>query len=159
MKPLTSAQRKALDLANHKGGAPIALETPSPKGHVTVYMARRLVELGWATRVNDTLLTTKAGRRELNAPIPEGPDVHLRVGWGLTTLKRDAVLEEIVIDPDTLNAFWKHEAKVARAEEEDPRQHARRLSRRVRRLPAPVVTRWECPVCGGAHPLTECEAA
>jgi len=91
MKPLTSAQRKALDLANHKGGAPIALETPSPKGHVTVYMARRLVELGWATRVNDTLLTTKAGRTELNRPRREGPTLYLAPQGGYTTNPKRSV--------------------------------------------------------------------
>jgi len=129
MKPLNPSQRRALNIANtRKGGAPIASETPLPKGHVTAYMAGRLTELGWATRVNDTLLITKVGREALNAPIPENPDVFLRAGWGLTTLKRDELRAGIVIDHATLDGFWKQQAETRHAGAADRRERAKRLA-------------------------------
>jgi hypothetical protein len=140
---LTALERRALHLASHRAGAEVvrARKSDDNRKAITTAIANRLVNRGLAAIVDGRLRVTAEGQRALKVPLPEDPDVYLRMGWGLTTLLRDAVREELILDVDTLDGFWKHEAARAKAEEENPRQHARKLSRAVRRLPAPVVTR------------------
>jgi hypothetical protein len=86
VKPLTDTQRSALEAAKRrKGGILVSDERPLPNGCVTRYMAAKLVDCGWATRVNDTLLITKAGRAELNRPRPERPSLYLARRGDYTT--------------------------------------------------------------------------
>lgn len=155
MKPLTRLERRALGLADHKGGCPISgpQKQPDgtrvlPKGHVNTQTANGLVTAGFALRVKQTLLITKAGRAEMNRPIPEDPDVFLRVGDGLTTSRKDAVLEELILDAHTLHPFWKEQALRNEAAAKDARQHAREIKRSSRNWPmsgpcGPVVVRFE----------------
>ena len=123
-KPLTTTQRKALNQAKAKGGAKLGTD----KGEIRARVANVLLELGWVTIVEGTVLISKAGRAKLNEPIPEGPVVYLRQRDGLTTLRYCAVLSEEVIDPDTLDAFWKTQAQRERAMAEDRLVRSRRLA-------------------------------
>lgn len=154
MKPLTSAQRRALHLAAHKGGAP----TGTRKGMIRAQTANKLLELAWVTIIDGTVLITKAGRAKLAEPIPEDPDVYLRNRDGLTTSRKDAVLSEPVLDPHTLRPFWREQALRNKAASKDKRAHARQLRRASRNWPTsgpsgPV--RLVCPECGGAHSAGE----
>jgi hypothetical protein len=144
MNPLTTAQRRALHLAARKGGTP----TGTKKGTIRVQVANVLLEREWVTVTNKTVLITRAGRAKLNEPIPEKPDVWLRVGDGLTTSRKDAILTELLLDTATLDGFWKEQALRNKAATQDGRQHARQLKRSARNWPTsgpcgPVVVRLE----------------
>lgn len=92
MKPLTDAQRTALEAAKRrKGGILVSDERPLPNGCVTRYMAAKLADCGWVTRVNDTLLITKAGRTELSRPRPDRASLYLARYGGYTTNPKRSV--------------------------------------------------------------------
>jgi hypothetical protein len=143
MKPLTSHQRSALHLAARKGGASLA------DGKIRRQTANLLALRKWVTIVNGVVLITKAGRAELQKPIPEDPDVLLRIRDGLTTSRKDAVLSEPpVTNTATLKVFWHEQAKRREAEAKDGRGHARKLCRTVRNWPisgpcGPVTVRFD----------------
>jgi hypothetical protein len=144
MNPLTTAQRRALHLAARKGGTP----TGTKKGTIRVQVANVLHEHEWVTVTNKTVLITRAGRAKLNEPIPENPDVWLRVGDGLTTNRKDAVVDQLILDAHTLQPFWKEQALRNKAETRSGREHARQLRRTSRNWPTsgpcgPVVVRFE----------------
>jgi hypothetical protein len=74
MKSLTSVQRSALHLAARKGGANLA------DGKIRRQTANLLALREWVTIVNGVVLITKAGRAELQKPLPEGPAIYLALG-------------------------------------------------------------------------------
>lgn len=127
---MTDAQRRALHLSSHKGGATIVHARKAADKQVTNAMANKLQARGWATRASDTLLITKAGRAALAAPIPEDPAVYLHERDGLTTRRDQSVRDESeIIDPATLKTFWREESDRRRAAAQERRAFARDLKR------------------------------
>jgi hypothetical protein len=119
-KALTGPQRAALEAAKRrKGGILVSDERPLPNGCVTRYMAGRLVDSGWATRVNDTLLITKAGRLELNRPRRDPGSLYLARHGGYTTNPKRS------IDHDEPPGSWGGPVAVpsVRAEDLNPDWH------------------------------------
>lgn len=117
MKPLTRAQCRALHNTARKGGAAISSARHAPKGSVRHTVARTLLDEGWVTQVNDTLLITQAGRAKLAEPVPEVP-VYLKRRDGLTTLRHRSVRDEpevLTPSPDWAQRAEAHR-KLARAD-------------------------------------------
>jgi hypothetical protein len=127
-KALTSVQRRALGLAQRKGGAP----TGTAKGTIRVQVARVLLEREWVTITNAIVLITRAGRAKLNEPIPDVP-VLLRQRDGLTTRPELSVRgEPEVTDPATLESFWIAQAAARREGAQCPRSRSKGISRSLR---------------------------
>jgi hypothetical protein len=99
---LTDLQRRALHLASLKGGVLVTRRRTATPKTVTTRVANVLLELGFVTRHQETLLITKEGRRALHAVLPEGPPVFLRQRDGLTTRMDQRVREEdeVMSPPD-----------------------------------------------------------
>jgi DNA-binding MarR family transcriptional regulator len=140
---LTDLQRHALYLSSLKGGALVVRKRTSGGKHVTTRQANVLERKGLVTRHEDILLITKAGRRELNAVLPEGPPTFLKVRDGLTTRMDLRVREEMeVMDASRLRPDWALVAEqgrqLARADADATRlsglSHPEELARELRRL-------------------------
>ena len=140
-------ERRALNLA--KNGARIIKGCIPQDKAVNRYIAVPLVEAGLAVVIEGRLRITKAGLRALRQPIPEDPDVYLKQRDGLTTSRACALLSEgPVIDPATLDGFWREQALRNKAAVRDGREHARALRRSSRNWPTvgpcgPVVVSFE----------------
>lgn len=157
MRPLTAPQRTALEAAKRrKGGILVSDERPLPNGCVTRYMAGKLIDCGWVTRVNDTLLITKAGRTELSRPRPDRASLYLARHGGYTTNPKRSVDHDEppgswggpvavpVVRAEDLNPNWRENAeahrKLSRADLDAARlsglDHPEERLRELRRMAA-----------------------
>lgn len=106
---------------------------PPPDKRVTKPVAAILVEQGFARQDRNRLNILPAGRAALNAPQPHEP-VYLRERDGLTTRRALSVRDEPEVQDTTdLRAHWRDDADARKADTEDRRGQARRLSRATRR--------------------------
>lgn len=140
---LPPGQRRALTILTHRAAHVIAPGHTLGRHDVSYTTAERLVVAGYArpvppddagdlVGVMGALVITPAGRAILAQPVPEVP-VFLHARDGLTTEASKAVRGEAeVIDPDTLSTWWTEQALQRRAQAEDRRAQARRLSRSTR---------------------------
>jgi hypothetical protein len=116
VKPLTDAQRRALHLAAKKGGS----ELGNAKGQIRQQTANLLMLRQWVTISSGTALITKAGRAELQKPLPPPPAVFLRRRDGLTTRMDQRVAEEPELMRDQLRPDWlEHSAALHLASRRD----------------------------------------
>jgi hypothetical protein len=158
---VTAKQRRALHLADRKGGARVKL--PGEKladDQVSYQTAQVLIAKGWATLPKKMLLITGAGRNALNAPVfDDGLYLHAKMQRGYTTDPRQAASGE----PQPMgepSSTWKKAAEQAQAAAKTGtragrREQAKALAARARnsgrhgwrttRPAAPVVSLREDP--------------
>jgi hypothetical protein len=115
MTRLTDLQRRALHLASLKGGVLVTRRRTATPKTVTTRVANVLLDLGFVTRHQETLLITKEGRSALHAVLPEGPAEYLRQRDGITSRMDLRVREEDeVMRVDKLRPDWASQAEQAR---------------------------------------------